>query len=433
MIPSNEPDIQREDGTPPLAAQCKTRNWKFDYYNFGKAEEPGVDWFNPGLVQRPDGLWLLVRRSRRENLFGKNEVCAILLDEAGHTPRGGQVIKWEGAEGEEQHEDARAAYHPGLNQTAICACSFVWYGDGTGWTGATQVVGFFDQDWECKVKHRPPIEGNPPSLHKIEPKFYQKNWVIFFHDGKLHLLYKSRPWVIFRFGQTWSENESFMDNEGVSWPFGDIRGGTPPVLVDGLYWTFFHSSLPWKGNYRRYFAGAVAFESQPPFKPVLITKEPILAGSQNDIWEQRKPPCVFPCGSVIRNGTWLVTMGVNDMKAAWAEIPHADLVKLMSPIHETNRNNMTIFPATGLSEQEQRLMADRATKPVAPATNGQVTKVVFAEPTLKEKRQAQAAKMRAAKEAKRAIAWEKTEGSGPGNTGWKPIPPQKKRHIKRRK
>ncbi len=246
----------------------------------------------------------------------------------------------------------------------------------------------------------------------------------------MHILYKSRPWVIFRFGQTWAENESFFDNEGVSWKWGDIRGGTPPVLVDGLYWTFHHSSLPWKASYRRYYAGAIAFESKPPFKPVLITKDPILAGSQNDVWEQRKPVCVFPCGAVHRNGKWLVTMGVNDLKAAWAEIPHADLVKLMSPIHEINRNNMSIFPVTGLSEKEQRLNAERVLKPVNP--NGEVKKVVFSEPTLKEKRQAQAAKMRAAKAAKKAQFT--TDGSGTVQNITPSISrPVKKRHIKRRK
>jgi predicted GH43/DUF377 family glycosyl hydrolase len=372
MISEEEPIIKRDDGTPPLSVQAEKEGWEFGFYDFGKAEEPGVDWFNPGLVQRPDGLWLLVRRSVRENLFGRNEVCAILLNDSGRIPKGGKKLEWLEAEADEQHEDARAVYVEGLNQVLVSACNFVWYGDGEGWTGATQVVGFFDSEWECKIKHRPPIEGNPPQLTKIDPSQYNKNWVPFFHGGQFHLIYKTDPWSIFRFGESWNDFDREFIRPGATWKWGTIRGGTPPVLVDGLYWTFHHSSLPWRGNYRRYYAGALALEPQWPFRPVLISETPILMGSQQDPWEQRKPVCVFPCGSVYRDGKFLITMGVNDLKSAWCEIPYESLRKKMVTLKDGD--NKQIFPVNGLSDAEVK----------------------------KAKLRANAAKARAAKAAKRA-------------------------------
>ncbi len=154
------------------------------------------------------------------------------------------------------------------------------------------------------------------------------------------------------FGKTWKDHKSYYHAEMVQWQYGAIRGGTPPILVDGLLWTFMHSSLGWKHRYRRYYAGAIAFEPQPPFKPVLITPEPLLQGSQNDRWAQKKPLVVFPCGAIFKNDKWLISMGVNDLCSAWVEIPHKSLATLMRPISDSQAAE-AVLPVTGLSKSEQ--------------------------------------------------------------------------------
>jgi len=78
--------------------------------------------------------------------------------------------------------------------------------------------------------------------------------------------------------------------------------------------------------------GAIAFELTSPFRPVFWTQEPILIASQNDPWAQRKPLVVFPCGAVFENDKWLISLGVNDLKSAWLEMPHNDLVQLLKPV-----------------------------------------------------------------------------------------------------
>ncbi len=359
-LPADEPDIPLEDGTPTLAQQCETNGWEFGFYDFGKGDDGTREFFNPGLVERPDGIWLLARVSQNHDqyLWGVNSVYAFQLDETGKIPKVGHKLIWPDSQHNEQHEDARAVYFPKLDQTAVCCTNFIWYDHFTNppWTGALQVLGFFDAQWECKIKHRPPIGGNPTELRNIDRKNYEKSWMPFFVNDRLHIFYSCAPWRIFSFGNSWEEHESHKA-EPLTWAHGVIRNGTPPVLVDGEFISFFHSSLPWRGNYRRYMAGAVAFEAKPPFKPLRITPSPLLSGSQNDVWTQRKPPCVFPCGAILRNGTWLVSAGVNDLKSCWIEMSHESLLSRLEPITKTVT---PIFPPTGLSKDEQRKQDLRA-------------------------------------------------------------------------
>lgn len=347
------PDLAIDDSTPKLSEQCAANGWGFGIYNFGKGESGDRAFFNPCIVERPDGLWLLTRVSENtEFIYGFNSIYAFMLDEAGKVPKVGHKLEWNPDNSQEQHEDPRAVYFPRLNQTAVCCTNFVWYGYNSEpvWTGALQLVGFFDSEWQCKVKHRPPIHGNPATLQNIGVKQYEKSWMPFFNQDKLHIFYKADPWTIFEFGETWEDNKPH-NQPGLTWRMGTIRNGTPPVLVGDRFYSFFHSSLPWKSNYRRYYMGAMCFESSPPYKAVGITTEPLLAGSQNDIWGQGKPPCIFPCGAVLRGSKWLISAGQNDLKAIWIEIEHEDLLKRLTAI---GKSVTPIFPTTGLSEAEVR-------------------------------------------------------------------------------
>ena len=354
-----EEEISHDDSTPSVLAQAEKEGWKAGYYHFGKVDKAGTDWFNPAIIERDDGIWLLVRGSEQHPQgfrFGQNFIWAFMMDETGKVPKMGKRLRWITDNPEQHFEDPRGFFNPNIGQTIIGACTFVWYPDGR-WTGAHQCLGSFDDKWDCSKMDYPKLGGSPGMLDMIyDKKKYEKNWLPFLHDNRLHILYKANPWHVVGYGLTWSDRQSY-NGEGVSWSHGDVRGGTSPVKVGDRYFTFPHSSLPWRGRYRRYYAGAMSFDAAPPFTPRMITPEPILQGSQNDPWAQRKPLVVFPCGALYRNGTWLVTLGINDMKAAWVEIPHEDLVKRMVPI---GKSGTTVFPTTGLSPSEIKLQKLRA-------------------------------------------------------------------------
>jgi predicted GH43/DUF377 family glycosyl hydrolase len=340
--------VEVGDDTPKLEEQARLRGWRAGMFDFGKAATQGVEHFNPGLVRRPDGLWLLVRRSELADgmPYGRNAIWACKLDET-LKPIGGPILKFPDSQSAEQFEDPRAVWWN--NQTWVGAVNFTWFPDGT-WTGAHQMLGVFkdDPDWTPIARRDPPVETNKGEAGFTDGK-HQKNWLWWFKEDRLHLLYHSSPWKVIEFGSKWDEQVHYVA-EGLKWKYGEVRGGTPPVLAPAgteagskkdegrsgeaepsLYWTFFHSSLPWRGRFRRYYMGAIAFESVAPFKPVFITREPLLVGSQNDMWHQRKPLVVFPCGALLENGKWLISYGSNDLEAGWVEIPHEDVVRAALP------------------------------------------------------------------------------------------------------
>jgi predicted GH43/DUF377 family glycosyl hydrolase len=334
-MPYSEPDIEHSDSTPTISDQARLSGWECQYYSFGKLDDQGTDYFNPSLVMRDDGIWLLTRASGlhpRGFMYGQNAIVAFKLDDQGKQPHHGKILHWPVDNPMQHFEDPRGFYHPRLGQTMIGCCTFLWNGPGD-WTGALQAFGAFDNEWLCKKMDYPKIGGNPGKVEKVAHKDYEKNWIWWLHDERLHLLYKANPWTVHVFENRWSECTDYKI-EGVTWPYGDIRGGTTPVQVGDLFFTFHHSSLPWKGRYRRYYAGAIAFETVPPYRPKLITQEPLLIGSQNDTWAQRKPLVVFPCGALYLKDKWLISMGVNDLKSAWLELPHESLLERMRPIED---------------------------------------------------------------------------------------------------
>jgi hypothetical protein len=118
------------------------------------------------------------------------------LDETGKVPKRLVRLKWPVEDSQQHFEDPRGFYHPGINQTLVGACTFIWNADGT-WTGAHQIFGAFDQDWQCKKIDYPKIGGNPGQMGKIaDPKKFEKNWLFWLHENQLHLLYKARPWLV---------------------------------------------------------------------------------------------------------------------------------------------------------------------------------------------------------------------------------------------
>jgi predicted GH43/DUF377 family glycosyl hydrolase len=298
-------------------------------FDFGKQE--GYSFFNCALVERPDGLWLIPRRSKNERRFrvGFNDLVAARLDENTYKIQGFIPVLTKHHFDREHFEDPRAIYHNGI--TYISACNFVIVNHGAGWTGAHQTLNLVasthqTRQWKVDLRIDPIFGYNGERIGKDAGM--EKNWLWFFHENRLHMVYKAEPHVVAEFDSQCKfvrEHKTGEDGK-LKWEWGIIRGGTPPVRVGNEYLTFFHSSLSTGDQYhRRYYMGAYTFEAQEPFRITRITPEPLLAGSWQDRWAKNKPLVVFPCGSRLKNNTWLVTMGVNDLDCAWMEIPHPDL------------------------------------------------------------------------------------------------------------
>jgi predicted GH43/DUF377 family glycosyl hydrolase len=326
--------------------------WPCQFFNFGKAQLSNVCFFNCGLVERPDGLWLITRRSRNEKniKIGYNDLMAFRLDE-NKIPSYGLSMKFNRFFDKEHFEDPRAIYHKGI--TYISSCNFVVTNNGRGWTGAHQVLNVIHRVdpkniWVAERRIDPVYGFNGASIGKDTGA--EKNWLWFFHQDQLHMVYQMSPHIVSRFsldGKCEQEYKTF--EKPLDWKYGTIRGGTPPILTDdgNEYLSFFHSSLPDEKYHRRYYMGAYTFESQPPFRIMRMTTEPLLVGSEADIWSKDKPLVVFPCGSRLKDKKWLVTMGVNDLASAWIEIPHTDLEPLLENVYSPQDKKSFFFDSNG--------------------------------------------------------------------------------------
>ena len=334
---------------PSITQQTK---WPCKFFDFGKAKTKEVCFFNCGLVERPDGLWLITRRSRNERnvKIGYNDLMAFRMDENKNLQYG-LTMRFQHFFDHEHFEDARAIYHKGV--TYISACNFVVINNGRGWTGAHQTLNVIRRVdpknvWVVDQRIDPVYGFNGAAIGKDTGA--EKNWLWFFHQGLLHLVYQTDPHIVARFSPNGVfEQEYKTGSNPLKWDYGIIRGGTPPVLTENgdEYLSFFHSSLPDEKYHRRYYMGAYTFEAQPPFKITRITRSPLLAGSAADVWSKDKPLVVFPCGSRLKGGKWLVTMGVNDLTSAWIEIPHSDLEPLLSEVWTPPDKKRFFFDSNG--------------------------------------------------------------------------------------
>lgn len=311
--------------------------WKCGIFNFGKAVKKDVDYFNCGLVERPDGRWLIVRRaifSQRDKL-GYNDIVAFKLN--GLVPQFGIPVQMGKMFSIEHFEDPRAYYHEG--RTFISACNFIR--NGKGCTFPHQVICEVNDNWEL-VKRHDPVYGHN-GKDQSSNALHEKNWVWFFHEGKMALCYSPDPHevaILDKDFKYWTDL-STPDNTGTCrrywtlfedftvWQYGQMRGGTPPILHNGEYWTFFHSSTDIPVYRRQYHMGAYAFEAKPPFRITKITIEPLLSGSRFDRISTGKVQCVFPCGSLIDGDDFLVSFGLNDIECGWIKIPISELADQM--------------------------------------------------------------------------------------------------------
>jgi predicted GH43/DUF377 family glycosyl hydrolase len=150
----------------------------------------------------------------------------------------------------------------------------------------------------------------------------EKNWT-FFSDGENILsVYSIFPHVIYKMNNdnfaTLYETE-FKHN----WKFGEIKGGATPVKHGENYIAFFHSTIDFENKQRQYFIGCYEFEGVAPYRPIRISKEPLLAGEKVNNSVQRinnKLFVVFPGGAIRNENGWTIFFGNNDYQCRTIDV-----------------------------------------------------------------------------------------------------------------
>lgn len=176
-------------------------------------------------------------------------------------------------------------------------------------------------------------ESARPSYGQNDGDHVEKSWTFFEHKDSLYFIYSCSPkQIIVRWsGQLEGEHVT----TGPRWPYGTIKGGTPPIPYEGKLLRFFHSTLETEIDLplRRYYIGACLMNPEPPFETVAVSRRPIIYGSEADdltpderkACKHWKPKVVFPGGVVQRDGHWILALGANDCECLLAKIKPENL------------------------------------------------------------------------------------------------------------
>ncbi|OGN64812.1 MAG: hypothetical protein A3E80_04955 [Chlamydiae bacterium RIFCSPHIGHO2_12_FULL_49_9] len=165
----------------------------------------------------------------------------------------------------------------------------------------------------------------------------EKSWTPFNYMDELYLAYTLSPHKIFK--------PLFKDGECITvcstetpieWPWGELRGGTPALEIDGEYLAFFHSSTNMETihsqgkNIAHYFIGAHTFSSDPPFQILRASPEPIIGRgfyhgyTYKPYWKPIR--AVFPCGLIADDDHFWIAYGRQDHEIWIAKIDKKGLL-----------------------------------------------------------------------------------------------------------
>lgn len=173
----------------------------------------------------------------------------------------------------------------------------------------------------------------------------EKAWVPFNYKGQLLLAYSLVPHLIFHPHLNGTGRCTTIANttSAIDWNWGELRGGTPALLVNGQYLSFFHSSIEMETIHSEgktmahYFMGAYTFSPRPPFPITAISPEPIIGknfytgAKYKPYWKPVR--CVFPCG-YIHNDKYIWIVYGRDDHEAW--VVTLDKVKFLRSLVKFN-------------------------------------------------------------------------------------------------
>ena len=203
-------------------------------------------------------------------------------------------------------------------------------------------------DWAEKLKH----VGHLPSV--------EKNWSPFIAPGgELHFVYSYHPFRVLavdRFTSVWNETQREPDNTAHvslvsemrclnTWEYGQIRGGTPALIVRGEFLTFFHSRTRLKGSkFETYFMGALTFSAMPPHRLLRQSRVPILVDEfYTGPWAGMRTIdyIVFPLGFFVHDDGNSITLslGQNDKQGFIVKMHVDALFASLLPLNCSNNDN----------------------------------------------------------------------------------------------
>ena len=303
------------------------------------AGEGPVRSFNPGLLRDGDG-WIFAYRAVLPD--GRRRIGICRLDRALRVVGGSQD-----AFSDFVRFSPHAQYPEIVTQ---------WFADPRLYRFGGRVFVYWNSGWHEPRNWQFLQELDPATLrprgHPRElvlrgaRQKLEKNWTFFEEPGggRLLALYSITPHRILEFSIAGEEDVLFDDVAQVEWALDDypphhggLRGGAPPVLVDGRFWVFCHSVHDSAEGYR-YAPAAYCFAAEAPFGPLARPKRtlnfanPFGARRTHERLNPAVGEVVYPCGAAHDGTRWLISHGINDEHCGIAVLSTAEVETAMAAV-----------------------------------------------------------------------------------------------------
>ena len=292
--------------------------------------------FNPGLLRDGDG-WIFAYRVVGPDGLRRVGVCRLDAKL--------RVVKDSPAPFSDRVRFAAGRDYAGAAST--------WFADPRLYRLQGRIFIYWNSGWHEPRNHQflqeldivglNPV-GQPRELILRGPRQpLEKNWT-FFGDERLHAVYSPAPHRVLGFSLAGDGDIEFSELAIHDWnhasyaaAHGTLRGGAPPQLCNGHYWSFCHSVKGSEGHYR-YTPAVYRFAATAPFAPTDAPTGELSLG--NPTGDRRSFPklnpavgeVVYPCGAANHDGHWFVSYGINDERCAIAILSHREVAGAVRPL-----------------------------------------------------------------------------------------------------
>lgn len=185
----------------------------------------------------------------------------------------------------------------------------------------------FEPGQQIKAAIRPAIENN--NAYNCN----QKNWLFFEKDGLFLAINNIDPLEVWDCTHSLEAPTPLCKKTTVieDWSYGHIRASTTPIYLEeyGLWLVFFHSFLETYEFKRIYFLGALTFDNN--FNITGYTEAPIFVATPH-VKKFIDSCTILPYGCIRENDDLILSLGINDSKAAIGTLPLARVMELLKPV-----------------------------------------------------------------------------------------------------
>ena len=228
-----------------------------------------------------------------------------------------------------------------------------WFADPRLYRQGGRVFLYWNSGWHPPWNHQFLQELDPTTRMPVgaarelildgERQTVEKNWTLFGDDLR-QAVYTPQPHSVLQAEEQETPDLRLRpvhvldwDNDGFTPGYGTLRGGAPPQLLGGHYYSFCHSIFPTSLGYC-YAASVYRFAATPPFRPTDAPARPLrldLPDGTNLQCPSLNPATlavIYPCGAAWRDGAWLISYGSNDAECGIAVLPAEEVEAAMKPL-----------------------------------------------------------------------------------------------------